>query len=115
MDGTPFSYLAHLVTLLVWVGGVEARFALDTGIGPTIVTVTLARELWLRAERGGVHRATNVDARHAAAVGIRRDDFAVRRVEGRDEPGHAYVRSFTRLHETIHVTARPRSRRPAPT
>src|SRR4029078_4683792 len=46
-------------------------------------------------------------ARHAPAVGIRLDDPAVRRVEGRDETGNAYLRCFTHLDETIHVTGAP--------
>jgi hypothetical protein len=48
-----------------------------------------------------------LDARHASAVGIRLDDRVIRRVEGKDETGHAYVRSFTRLDDTIHVTGAP--------
>src|SRR6185295_12103589 len=45
MAGTPFAYLDHLVTLPVRVGEVDARFVLDTGIGPTILTETLARDV----------------------------------------------------------------------
>ena len=48
-----------------------------------------------------------LDAGHAAALGIRLDDPAVRRFEGLDETGNAYVRSFTHLDETIHVTGAP--------
>ena len=48
-----------------------------------------------------------LDARHAPAVGIRLDDPAVRRVEGRDETGNVYVRCFTRLDATIHVAGEP--------
>jgi hypothetical protein len=44
-----------------------------------------------------------LDARHAPAVGIRLDDPAVRRVEGRD----AYLRCFTRLDATVHVAGEP--------
>ena len=45
MEGTSFSYLAHLVTLPVRVGDVEARFALDTGIGPTLLGEALAHQV----------------------------------------------------------------------
>jgi hypothetical protein len=38
-------YLDHLVTLPVRVGEVDARFVLDTGIGPTILTEILARDV----------------------------------------------------------------------
>ena len=48
-----------------------------------------------------------LDARHAPAVGVRLDDPTVRRVEGQDETGHAYLRCFTRLDGTIHVTGEP--------
>ena len=45
MTDTPFTYLSHLVTLPVRVGDVEARFVLDTGIGPTILTDAVARRV----------------------------------------------------------------------
>ena len=51
MDGTPYSYLAHLVTLPVRVGDVEARFALDTGIGPTLLGEALAHEVGCATRR----------------------------------------------------------------
>ena len=38
----PFEYLSHLVTVPVVAGGVEARFVLDTGIGVTLVSQSLA-------------------------------------------------------------------------
>ena len=41
------------------------------------------------------------------AVGVRLDDPAVRRVEGRDETGNAYVRCSTRLDTTIHAAGEP--------
>jgi hypothetical protein len=49
----------------------------------------------------------NLDAGHAPTLGVRPDDSAVRRVEGRDETGHGYVRCFTQLDETIHATGAP--------
>jgi len=235
MEGTPFSYVSHLVTLPVRVGDVEARFVLDTGIGPTILTEGLAQEVGCvrNGERftgrrmsgqevgvplaeappiafGGFTRTRHVvgildttefpeplkaidgflslaffesmaaftvdygcaivavespetlaqraaggtsvgvrldrlgpalvaflpltvpglgsievevdmgsdslilDARHAPAVGVRLDDPAVRRVEGSDETGNAYVRCFTHLAETIHVTGEPSLAQEAP-
>ena len=45
MEGTSYSYLAHLVPLPVRVGDVEARFALDTGIGPTLLGEALAHQV----------------------------------------------------------------------
>jgi hypothetical protein len=227
MAGTAFAYLDHLVTLPVRVGQVDARFVLDTGIGPTVLTEALARDVgctangetltgkrmsgeevgvplaeappialgrYVReghavglldtsgfpdalaaidgflslaffedtaftvdygrsvvvvetpqtlAERAAAGVAVPVrlerqhpslvaflplavpglgsievevdmgsdslilDARHAPAVGIRLDDSAVRRVEGRDETGNAYLRCFTRLDATIHVAGEP--------
>jgi len=227
MAGTPFAYLDHLVTLPARVGEVDARFVLDTGIGPTILTETLARDVGctangetltgkrmsgqevgvplaeappialglyvreghavglldtsgfpdalagidgflslaffeetaftvdygrsvvvvetpetlagraaagvavpVRLERrhpslvaflplavpglGSVEVEVDMgsdslilDARHAPAVGIRLDDPAVRRVEGRDETGNAYLRCFTRLDATVHVAGEP--------
>ena len=223
MAGAPFAYLDHLVTVPVRVGEVDARFVLDTGIGPTILTEALARDVgctangetltgkrmsgqevgvplaeappialgrYVReghavglldtsgfpdalaeidgflslaffeetaftvdygrsvvvvetpetlAERAAAGVAVPVrlerqhpslvaflplavpglgsvevevdmgsdslilDARHAPAVGIRLDDPAVRRVEGRD----AYLRCFTRLDATVHVAGEP--------
>jgi aspartyl protease len=227
MTGTPFTYLSHLVTLPVRVGDVEARFVLDTGIGPTILTGAVARRVGcvpngetftgrrmsgqqvgvplaeapsialgsyvrdghvvgvldttgfpdafaaidgflslaffeeraftvdyehrlvvvetpetlaervvqgvavpVRLERRGpaldafLHLTVPglgpievevdmgsdsliLDTRHAPAVGVRLDDPTVRRVEGQDETGHAYLRCFTRLDRTIHVTGEP--------
>jgi hypothetical protein len=227
MVGTPFAYRDHLVTVPVRVGEAEARFVLDTGIGPTILTEALAREVgctangetltgkrmsgqevgvplaeappialgpYVReghavglldtrgfpdafagidgflslaffeetgftvdyargvvvvetpetlAERAAAGVAVPIrlerqhpslvaflplavpglrsvefevdmgskslilDARRAPAVGIRLDDPAVRRVEGRDETGNAYLRCFTRLDATIHVAGEP--------
>ena len=49
-----------------------------------------------------------LDERLAPAVGIRLDDASVRRVEGRDETGNAYTRSFTRLDGTIRLAGAPR-------
>ena len=48
-----------------------------------------------------------LDERFAAEVGVDLDSDAVRRVEGVDETGNAYLRSFTRLEGTIHPTAAP--------
>jgi hypothetical protein len=43
LSGTPFDYLRHLVTVPVVVNGsTEARFVLDSGIGLTIVSESLA-------------------------------------------------------------------------
>jgi hypothetical protein len=38
----PFDYLAHVVTVPVTVGDVEAQFIFDTGIGPNLVSEALA-------------------------------------------------------------------------
>lgn len=38
----PFEYLAHLLTVPVMVGDVEARFIVDTGIGPNLISPALA-------------------------------------------------------------------------
>jgi Aspartyl protease len=38
----PFERIAHLVTVPVSVGDLEARFVLDTGIGPTLLASSLA-------------------------------------------------------------------------
>ena len=48
-----------------------------------------------------------LDERFAAEVGVDIDSDAVRRVEGVDETGNAYLRSFTRLEGTIHPTDAP--------
>jgi hypothetical protein len=42
MSTVPFEYLAHLVTVPVQAGGIEARFVFDTGIGVTLVSRSLA-------------------------------------------------------------------------
>jgi hypothetical protein len=41
----PFEYLAHLVTIPVTAAGTEARFVFDSGIGLTLLTESLAREI----------------------------------------------------------------------
>ena len=51
-----------------------------------------------------------LDERFAAEVGADLAGDGVRRVEGVDETGNPYLRSFTRLEGTIHPTAAPRSR-----
>jgi hypothetical protein len=45
MPVIPFQYLAHLVTVPVLAGGVEARFVFDTGIGVTLVSRSLAERV----------------------------------------------------------------------
>lgn len=42
VSAVPFEYLAHLVTVPVQVGGAEARFVFDTGIGVTLISRSLA-------------------------------------------------------------------------
>ena len=42
MSRVPFEWFAHLVTVPVSAGAVPARFVLDTGIGPTIVSERVA-------------------------------------------------------------------------
>ena len=56
-----------------------------------------------------------LDERLAPQVGVSLDDPGVRRVEGRDETGNAYTRSFARLEGTIRRRTRPTSRSGTPT
>jgi hypothetical protein len=48
-----------------------------------------------------------LDQRFAAEVGVDLDDAAVRKVEGRDETGHDYVRHFTALSGVVRVPTAP--------
>jgi hypothetical protein len=48
-----------------------------------------------------------LDERLAAELGITLDDPGVRRVDGTDETGHVYTRSFTALAGAIHPTGAP--------
>jgi hypothetical protein len=48
-----------------------------------------------------------LDERLAAGLGIALDDPGVRRVDGTDETGHTYTRSFTTLAGAIHPTGAP--------
>ena len=48
-----------------------------------------------------------LDAGHAPALGIAARRPGGPSLEGRDETGNAYVRCFTHLDETIHVTGAP--------
>ena len=48
-----------------------------------------------------------LDESLAGAVGVRLDDPSVRRIEGRDETGHPYVRHVARISGTIHPTGAP--------
>jgi len=48
-----------------------------------------------------------LDERFAAETGASLDGDGVRRVEGEDETGHPYTRTFTRLDGRIHPTAAP--------
>ena len=90
-------------------GGTSVAVRLDRQ-GPALVaflplTVGALGSIEVEVDMGS--DALILDAGHAPSVGIRLDDPAVRRVEGRDETGHAYVRRFTHLDETIHVTGAP--------
>ena len=55
-----------------------------------------------------------LDEAVAPEVGVSLDDAAVRRVEGEDETGHAYGRSFTQLEGAIHPTDAPSMRQDEP-
>lgn len=55
-----------------------------------------------------------LDEALAGEVGVELEDPSVRRVEGRDETGHRYVRRFTRLPGTIHVAGAPSIRQSEP-
>ena len=48
-----------------------------------------------------------LDERLAPEVGVRLDDPGVRRVEGRDETGNDFTRSFARLEGTIRLADAP--------
>ena len=48
-----------------------------------------------------------LDERLAPELGIELDDPRVRRVDGTDETGHTYTRSFTTLAGSIHPTGAP--------
>jgi Aspartyl protease len=48
-----------------------------------------------------------LDERFAAELGVDLDDASVRRVEGRDETGHEYVRRFTSLSGVVRVPTAP--------
>jgi hypothetical protein len=48
-----------------------------------------------------------LDERFAAEAGVQLDADHVRRVEGLDETGNAYIRTFTRLEGTIHPAGQP--------
>jgi len=48
-----------------------------------------------------------LDERFAAELGVDLDDPAVRKVEGRDETGHDYVRHFTALSGVVRVPTAP--------
>jgi hypothetical protein len=48
-----------------------------------------------------------LDEALAERVGVSLDDERVRRVDGRDETGHAYARYFTRLAGSVHPTGAP--------
>ena len=49
-----------------------------------------------------------LDERFAAELGIDLEDPVVRRIEGRDETGHAYARHFTSLRGVVRVPAAPK-------
>jgi hypothetical protein len=55
-----------------------------------------------------------LDERFAAEVGVDLGGTGVRRVEGTDETGNPYVRSFTRLEGSIHPTGAPDLAVPSP-
>lgn len=50
MSATPFDRIHHLVTVPVLVGGREARFVLDTGIGLTLLSQRLCAALGCRTD-----------------------------------------------------------------
>ena len=55
-----------------------------------------------------------LDERLADAVGVDLHRDGVRQVQGQDETGHAYTRSFTRLEGSIRATGAPAVAQPDP-
>jgi hypothetical protein len=78
--------------------------------GPSVtclmpLTIPGGRELEVEVDMGSGELI--LDERLAADLGIELDDPRVRRVEGTDETGHSYVRSFTTLAGSIQPTGAP--------
>jgi len=55
-----------------------------------------------------------LDESLADAVGVDLQRDGVRRVQGQDETGHAYTRSFTRLEGSVRATGAPAVAQPDP-
>lgn len=78
--------------------------------GPSVdvfmsLTIPGGRSISVEVDMGS--DALILDERFAAEVGVELDGAGVRRVEGTDETGNPYVRSFTRLRGNIYPTAAP--------
>jgi len=115
---TPFTvdYPNRVVTLETpetLAGRAEAGEAVDVRVerdGPSMtvflpLTLPGGRSIEVEVDMGS--DALILDEELAAEVGVRLDGPEVRRVEGTDETGHAYVRSFTRLSGAIHPGGAP--------
>ena len=86
MSTVPFRYLHHLVTVPVLVGGIEATFVLDSGIGLTLVSGSLATSagceltgsMYTGHRMSGQEVAIPLGALGSLALGrYRRDDLVV--------------------------------------
>ncbi len=78
--------------------------------GPSVdvfmsLTIPGGRSISVEVDMGS--ESLILDERFAAEVGIELDGDRVRRVEGKDETGTSFVRSFTRLKGHIYPTAAP--------
>ena len=137
MPGVAFERIAHLVTVPVVLNGVEARFVVDSGIGLTIVRDTLSGcvstgESFTGTRMSGQsvtvplgvapslvlagqeHRDVPVGLLDMGSdVLILDERFAelgageARRVDGTDETGNAYTRTFATLPGRIHPAGAP--------
>jgi hypothetical protein len=85
--------------------------------GPSVVaflplTIPGGRTISVEVDMGS--DSLILDAALAAGVGVNLDDEGMRRVEGKDETGQAYARSFTQLEGAIHIANAPSIRQADP-
>lgn len=112
-DETPFTVdypqrIVQLETIETLAARAAAGRAIDVRVerdGPSVtclmaLTIPSGRDVEVEVDMGSGELI--LDERLAAELGLELDDPRVRRVEGADETGHAYTRSFTTLAGAIY-------------
>ena len=97
----PFEYLAHVVTIPVTVGGIEARFIFDTGIGVNLISEDLAAKVGCHREFVRYFTELRGDIQVSGAPSIRVTDPQVmfQKIIYDGLVGDRFLRNFTTTYD----------------